>query len=122
AEVVNGQGQTLTSLTGTGALTLTYPQVAGGQYFLKISGAVGGYAIHFNPPVLTSDSLELDTDSLEPGVSFNLGGQVEDSGNPLSHTIIINWGDGSAQTTLTLPPGDTTFQAPHQYAQVGNFE
>ncbi len=120
-QIQNEQGQVLTSLSGQGAVTLIYPQVPGGMYFLKVTGAPGGYAIHFNPPVLTSNSLELDSESLSPGQSFTLGGAVENAGVPQSHTILVNWGDGSPQTTLTLAVGDTSFQAQHQYAQVGSF-
>ena len=32
-----------------------------------------------------------------------------------SHTVLIEWGDGSAQRTLRLPPGVTSFSAAHRY-------
>jgi hypothetical protein len=32
-----------------------------------------------------------------------------------THTVVINWGDGSAYTTLNLAAGVLTYSAAHQY-------
>src|SRR5439155_1324786 len=38
-----------------------------------------------------------------------------DPGSLDSHTVVIDWGDGSTDTTLSLPAGVLTFSAGHQY-------
>src|SRR5262249_35542435 len=44
-----------------------------------------------------------------------LTGTFTDPGTQDTHTVVINWGDGSADTTLTLGAGVLTFSATHQY-------
>ena len=59
--------------------------------------------------------------TMNAGASTMLSGLVGDVGAQDSHTIHINWGDGS-NTTLNLPAaGVSAFSASHQYHQPGNF-
>ncbi len=48
--------------------------------------------------------------------SITLGGSFSDPGTLKTHAVTINWGDGSANTTLNLAAGVTSFSgAGHQY-------
>ena len=47
--------------------------------------------------------------------SVSVSGQVSDADPQDAHSVVINWGDGSAATTLTLAAGVTEFSASHQY-------
>src|SRR5439155_23892850 len=42
-------------------------------------------------------------------------GTVSDPGVLDSFTLVVNWGDGSASQSVSLPAGTTTFSVPHQY-------
>src|SRR5262249_26301558 len=44
-----------------------------------------------------------------------LSGSFADPGTLDTHTVVINWGDGSADTTLSLSAGVLSFSAAHQY-------
>ncbi len=47
--------------------------------------------------------------------STTVNGSFTDPGTLDSHTVLIKWGDGSADTTLNLAAGVLTFSASHQY-------
>jgi len=47
--------------------------------------------------------------------SIVLNGSFSDPGTPDTHTVVIDWGDGSPTTTLSLAAGLLTFSASHQY-------
>lgn len=55
------------------------------------------------------------------GNSTTLSGSVSDVGTLDTHRIVISWGDGSADTTLNLAAGVSTFSASHQYNTSGAF-
>src|SRR5262249_47649371 len=44
-----------------------------------------------------------------------VSGSFSDPGTQDTHTVVIHWGDGSADTTLNLAAGVLTFSASHQY-------
>ena len=44
-----------------------------------------------------------------------LNGTFADPGLLDTHTVVIHWGDGSANTTLSLDAGVLKFNADHQY-------
>ncbi len=102
-------------------MNLTYPQLDAGQYFLKISGAAGGYALHFNPPLLTNGDLDLSPAPVGPGQTLTLNGSVEELTTLETYTVQINWGDGSPQTTVNLAADSSDFEATHTYAKVGEY-
>jgi hypothetical protein len=59
--------------------------------------------------------------------AINEGGTIAVSGaftDPIAgqtHQLIVSWGDGSANTTLSLAAGVFTFSTNHQYLEEGNF-
>jgi hypothetical protein len=66
-------------------------------------------------------SLIVSPATITVGGSVNLSGDVDDAGTLDSHTVQINWGDGSTNTTLNLAAGVTQFGATHQYNATGSF-
>jgi Tol biopolymer transport system component len=70
-------------------------------------------------PVL-SDIL-VTPSTINAGTSATLTGNISDTGIQDAHTVQINWGDGSANTTLSLPAGVSTFNANHPYISSGVF-
>jgi hypothetical protein len=53
--------------------------------------------------------------SLNENDSFTLNGSVIDPDAQDPHTVVIDWGDGSATTTLQLAAGVSSFSSVHQY-------
>jgi hypothetical protein len=60
-------------------------------------------------------TLVLSTATISEGDAATLGGTFTDPGTADGHTVIIDWGDGLGDTTLTLPPAALTFSAGHRY-------
>ncbi|MCI0461419.1 MAG: PKD domain-containing protein [Gemmataceae bacterium] len=67
----------------------------------------------------TALTLSLSGATVNEGESLTLAGQFSDEGVPGAHTVVIRWGDGTTDT-LTLAPGELTFQATHAYADKGS--
>ena len=59
--------------------------------------------------------------TLTVGGTTTVSGTVADTGTLDPHTITIAWGDGSANTTIPLAAGVTTFGSTHQYNASGAF-
>ena len=64
------------------------------------------------PTDLTAD---LSDDTIDENGSTDAKRLVHRSGTLDEHTVTIDWGDGSADTVLTLTVGDRTYSASHQY-------
>jgi hypothetical protein len=124
-----GDGSPTTTLPlGAGVLTFS----AKHQYLDNLPGNAP-YAIHVvltdanggstsaDTQVVVQDvapaSLQLGFGSttLNEGDTATLNGSFTDSGTQDAHTVVIDWGDGSAATTLKLGPGVLTFSATHPY-------
>ncbi len=58
--------------------------------------------------------------TLSVGASVTLTGNFTDPGTPDTHSVVVNWGDGSAATTVNLGPGVVTLQTTHLYMASGN--
>ena len=62
--------------------------------------------------------LSLDQSTITAGDQVNLSGSFTDPQQNVAHTVTIDWGDGTETspdvTTLSLDPGETTFQADPQ--------
>jgi hypothetical protein len=63
-------------------------------------------------PVVTS---VISTGPINENDSTTLTGAFTDPGGQDTHTVVINWGDGSANTTLNLAAGVLSFSASHPY-------
>jgi uncharacterized repeat protein (TIGR03803 family) len=71
------------------------------------------------PPTLSG--IAANPSSIVNGGTTILSGNVNDVGTLDTHTVVINWGDGSPATTLNLAAGDTAFNSTHQYNLPGVF-
>ena len=79
---------------------------------------VMGVSISNDPPQPTFNSFQFEPQVFE-GQPFTLTGSFTDSGSGDSHTVTIDWGDGTAPSSLPLPLGARTFNAAHTYADDG---
>ncbi len=66
-------------------------------------------------PSLTADEIEIDPATLNEGGSVHLAGSFTDPGAGDSHEVVIIWGDGSPNSTISLAAGVTLFSADHAY-------
>jgi PKD repeat protein len=64
------------------------------------------------PPTLSNFTV---TPAVTEGGTAFASGTISDPGVLDSFTLLLNWGDGSAAQTVSLPAGTTTFSVPHQY-------
>ncbi len=63
----------------------------------------------------TIAGLTLSQSTVNVGGTTTLSGTIVDPDPVVSHTVTIQWGDPSPNTTLVLPPGDLVFSSTHQY-------
>jgi hypothetical protein len=78
----------------------------------RATGAASGTVSVANAPPA---NITLNSGSITEGDTFTLKGGFTDPGVLDSHNVVVNWGDGSAPTTLALGPGVLTFSAAHRY-------
>ncbi len=62
-----------------------------------------------------SPGLVLSSSSIVEGGSVEVSGKVVSPGGIDTNTVSLNWGDGSAPTTIVLPMGQDTFSTIHTY-------
>jgi hypothetical protein len=91
-------------------ILVTVSDNGGGSTSAATSVAVGTAA-----PPLTITGLSLDVDAINEGGEVVLSGAFTDPAAPGGHTVVISWGDGSADTLIELPAGVLEFSAVHQY-------
>jgi hypothetical protein len=72
------------------------------------------------PPVITTVSHTASV--INEGGTFGVTTTFTDPVAGQTHTAVVIWGDGSANTTLSLPAGVLSFSASHPYAEEGNFQ
>jgi hypothetical protein len=60
-------------------------------------------------------SVSLDTGSVGEGGTVTATGSFTDPGTQDLHTVVLDWGDGSAPDTLALDAGVTAFSGTHTY-------
>lgn len=89
-----------------------------GDYLLSVSrnGFLGVGATNIPPAIIN-----LAAPSVGQNAPFVLTGTIRDPDLGPRFTLLINWGDGSPNTTLALDVGEYTFQATHQYLQQATF-
>ena len=69
----------------------------------------------------TFKNLALSATSATEGAMLALTGDVDDAGTLDSHTVTIDWGDGTPIAAPTLP-ADGTFSLEHRYDVPGSYE
>jgi hypothetical protein len=72
------------------------------------------------PPAITR--VNRNSAAINVGDTFTVGGSFSDAATGQTHQVVISWGDGSANTTLSLAAGVLSFSAGHLYTQTGDFE
>src|SRR5262249_20570051 len=66
--------------------------------------------------------LNLSATTINENDSTSISGSFADPGTMDTHTVVINWGDGSANTTVNLGGGVLTFgPVAHQYLDNGSY-
>jgi hypothetical protein len=73
-----------------------------------------------HPPVISNNNLNLSATTINESGSVSLSGSFGDVDPGQTHTVMINWGDGSGNTMFSLGGGVTSFgPASHAYADNG---
>src|SRR5262249_53301919 len=75
----------------------------------------GGTSVVVNNVAPSDVSLSTSAATVNENDTLTLTGSFADAGTQDSHTVVINWGDGSAGTSLSLAAGVLTFSASHAY-------
>ena len=76
----------------------------------NLSGSnTASHTVNNVPPVINNGDLSLSAASISENGSVNLSGTFTDPGVQDTHTVTINWGDGSSNTTIPLAAGVTSF-------------
>lgn len=125
--VVASNGQTIPNGTGS---TFSFTPNAAGTYTVTFRATdddtgtatdtvviTAQTASTNTAPVITPDNLTLSATSVNEGSAVTLSGTFTDPDTGQAHTVVINWGDGTAPTTLNLAAGTLAFGAvSHTYA------
>ena len=72
-------------------------------------------AISDPSPKFAASGLVLSSSSIDENAPVTVSGTIVSPSGIHTNTVVIDWGDGSTDTTIVLPPGDDTFSAPHTY-------
>ena len=75
----------------------------------------GGVSVQVNNVAPSSVTITPASATINENASTSFSGSFVDPGTLDTHTVIIDWGDGSANSTLSLAAGVTTFSTTHQY-------
>jgi hypothetical protein len=91
---------------------------------VQVTNAYGGSTISPATTLTVSDApvsnlqLTLQASSINEGSSASLSGSFTNPSAVDANSVVINWGDGSANTTLNLAAGATSFSGiTHQYLE-----
>jgi hypothetical protein len=87
-------------------------------YNAGAAGQIKGVRVQ-GAPVITSVSRSAA--AINEGGTLGVSGVFTDPVAGQTHQLIVSWGDGSANTTLSLAVGVFTFSTNHQYLEEGDF-
>jgi PKD repeat protein len=112
-----------------GPLYHTYLDNAGSPFTITATvtdddtgSGVGSASVTVSNVAPNNVLIVVDPATIDENGSVTLQGSFLDPGTLDSHTVLINWGDGSPLTSLPLPVGETTFSGvTHQYLDNGAF-
>ncbi len=110
----NGVHTFMATLNTPGAQSLTATDTVA-----NVNGTQTGIQVT-PPPSITSVSHSAAV--IYVNGTLTVSGAFTDPVTGQTHQAVISWGDGTANTTLSLAVGATTFSANHGYTQAGNFE
>jgi hypothetical protein len=104
---------------GTDSFTYTISDGQGGTASATVSLVINPVN---DPPVINGSDLSLTATTIDEGGSVGLSGSFTDVDAGKTHTVVINWGDGSGNTTIKLATDVTAFgPVSHSYADNGSF-
>jgi hypothetical protein len=81
----------------------------------KHTGSSGSATLTVTNVAPSNVQLQVSSATLVENNSTMLTGSFADAGTTDTHTVTINWGDGTAATTISLGAGALSFSASHQY-------
>ena len=96
--------------SGSYNIGVTLSDAFGKTAFAQTTVAINNPAVAFASP-----GLVLSSTSIVEGGAINVSGTVVSSDENDTNTVSLNWGDGSAPTTIVLPVGQDTFSTSHTY-------
>jgi hypothetical protein len=96
---------------GTQSLTVADPT-------LGVSGSQSGIQVATQPSIT---SVSRSASVINLGGTLTVSGTFTDLTPGQTHQLVVNWGDNTANTTLSLAAGVFTFSTGHAYMQMGNF-
>src|SRR5262249_10829727 len=96
---------------------------ANGSYAIGLSvtdpnsgAGTGSASVQVNNVAPSNVVLTLSSASINENGSVTLGGSFSDPGTLDTHAVVVNWGDGSATTTINLAASVVSFtNVGHQY-------
>src|SRR5262249_55034303 len=95
-------------------------QPQGGTYTIEVHVRDSGYAEDVATTPVVVNNVAPSNVTLTPSPSTvnendttTVSGSFADPGTKDTHTVVLNWGDGSPDTTVTLAAGVLTFSASH---------
>ncbi len=120
------QMETQTHTFANGSYTITAIAASSAGNFSASTSVTLDLANHLAQGLTVSTSATyysgFDTLDGGSGSGVEISGSFSDPGALESHTVTINWGDGSDPVSLPLDPGETTFDYPApQYARTGTY-
>ena len=77
-------------------------------------------SIQVNNVAPSNAAVSLSATTIDENGSTTLSGTFADPGTQDTHTVTVDWGDGTT-STVNLAAGVTTFSYPHQYLQDGSY-
>ena len=96
--------------SGSYSIGVTLSDIFGKTAFAQTTIAINNPAVAFASP-----GLVLSSTSIVEGGEIKVSGTVVSSDANDTNTVSLNWGDGSAPTTIFLPAGQDTFSTSHTY-------
>jgi hypothetical protein len=119
----DGNPYTLPAGTVTNAASFTFTPADNGSYVVSLAvtdkdngTGTASSTISVTNVAPANVSLSLSAGTINENASVGLSGRFTDPGILDTHTVVISWGDGSANTTLNLGAGVLSFGGvSHQY-------
>ncbi len=96
--------------SGTYTIGVTLTDPYNESTFAETTLDISSPGSYFAPP-----GLELSTSSIVEGGTVNLSGTIKTPVGTDTNTVTLNWGDGSAPTSIALAAGQDTFSTTHAY-------
>jgi hypothetical protein len=113
--ILHDGGPAATSGTFSGLPEGSVILVNGQRFQISYVGGTGHDVVltHLNtPPTLANVAV---TSSINEGSSATLTGNIVDPDPLDTHTLVVNWGDGSSAQTFTFGAGSLPFSLSHRY-------